>query len=78
MNFERFWSLYPRKVAKRTAQKAWDKELRAGTDPAEIIAGLERQLPVFIITGQQALHVVIDQSRIFCVKTVPAVIGPFH
>ncbi|WP_157038002.1 MULTISPECIES: hypothetical protein [Chelativorans] len=48
MNFERFWSLYPRKVAKRTAQKAWDKELRAGTDPAEIIAGLERQLPTLV------------------------------
>lgn len=44
-DFNEFWSLYPRRVSKRTAQKAWDKEVKAGTDPAAILAGLRRQLP---------------------------------
>lgn len=51
--FDEFWSLYPRRVAKRAAQKAWDKEMKAGTDPAIIIAGLRRQLPVFARKDEQ-------------------------
>lgn len=27
-DFNEFWSLYPRRVSKRTAQKAWDKEAK--------------------------------------------------
>lgn len=42
--FADFWSLYPRRIAKRTAQKSWDREMRAGTDPDDIMAGLRRQL----------------------------------
>lgn len=43
--FDHFWSLYPRRVSKRVAVKAWEKEMRSGTDPDEIISGLRRQLP---------------------------------
>lgn len=42
--FDHFWSLYPRRVAKRAALKAWEKEMRSGTTPEEIIEGLRRQL----------------------------------
>lgn len=47
MSFDQFWSLYPRKVSKRAAQKAWDKEMKAGTDPLLILHGLRQQLPGF-------------------------------
>lgn len=43
-DFNEFWSLYPRRVSKRTAQKAWDKETKQ-TAPEIILAGLRRQLP---------------------------------
>lgn len=42
-DFNEFWSLYPRRVSKRTAQKAWDKETKQ-TAPEVIISGLRRQL----------------------------------
>lgn len=44
MTFEAFWSLYPRKVGKIDAMKAW-KQMTRSYDPQEIIAGLERNLP---------------------------------
>lgn len=44
MTFEDFWGLYPRKVAKLEAVKAWNQMVRQ-FDPKEIIAGLERNLP---------------------------------
>ncbi|TBG78602.1 hypothetical protein ELG76_04100 [Rhizobium leguminosarum] len=43
-DFNEFWSLYPRRVSKRTAQKAWDKETKQ-TAPEVILSGLRRQLP---------------------------------
>jgi hypothetical protein len=43
-DFNEFWSLFPRRVSKRTAQKAWDKETKQ-TAPEVIISGLRRQLP---------------------------------
>jgi len=52
-DFSDFWSIYPRRVAKRAAQKAWDKEMNAGTDPDVIIAGLRRQLPIFARKDEQ-------------------------
>lgn len=52
-SFEDFWNLYPRKVAKRAALKEWEKEMRGGTDPSEIIAGLTRQLPMLARKEQQ-------------------------
>jgi hypothetical protein len=40
-DFDRFWSTYPRKVAKAAAKKAWEKAIRVA-NPDEIIAGAER------------------------------------
>lgn len=40
--FERFWKVYPKKVGKPGAQRNFDRALRSGADPAEIIAGAER------------------------------------
>jgi len=39
--FERFWAAYPRREAKRDAQKAW-KAATTRTNPATILAGAER------------------------------------
>lgn len=43
-DFAEFWSLYPRRVSKRAAQKAWDKEVKSGALPQDIIFGLRQQL----------------------------------
>jgi hypothetical protein len=43
-DFNEFWSLYPRRISKRAAEKAWAKETRT-TAPQVILAGLRRQLP---------------------------------
>lgn len=42
-DFLAFWSVYPRKVAKLEALKAW-KQMTREYDPADIIAGLRRNL----------------------------------
>lgn len=42
--FNEFWQLYPRKVAKVSAEKAWKKS-RGDEIGDQIIAGLKRQLP---------------------------------
>jgi hypothetical protein len=41
-DFAKFWDIYPRKVGKGEARKAWAKVTKNGADPAEIIAGAER------------------------------------
>lgn len=43
--FDEFWSMYPRRVSKRDSRKSWDREMRRGTSPLEIIEGLRKQLP---------------------------------
>jgi hypothetical protein len=43
--FDAFWSLYPRKVAKASALKAWKKAATSEAVKDAIMAGLERQLP---------------------------------
>lgn len=40
--FERFWKVYPKKAGKPSALKAWQKQIKAGCDPEEIISGAER------------------------------------
>lgn len=40
MTFPTFWSLYPRKVGKLAAMKAWAKAVKLDT-PENIIAGIE-------------------------------------
>lgn len=37
--FTTFWEIYPRKVGKAEARKAWDKAIKAGTMPSQIIDG---------------------------------------
>lgn len=38
-DFDKFWAAYPRRIAKGAARKAWDKALKNGADPEEIIWG---------------------------------------
>lgn len=40
--FARFWDVYPRKVGKGEARKAWTKIVKSGVDPEAIIVGAER------------------------------------
>jgi hypothetical protein len=39
MSFNGFWLIYPKRVAKKKAKKAWDKALRDGATEAEILDG---------------------------------------
>jgi hypothetical protein len=42
-SFERFWSAYPRKVAKEAARRAWAKAIEGGVgNPDTLIAGAQR------------------------------------
>lgn len=41
IDFDAFWSVYPRKASKAGARKAWDKAVKK-TNPRAIIAGAER------------------------------------
>jgi hypothetical protein len=41
LGFDAFWSLYPKKVGKEAAKRAYAKALKAGTDPKEIIDGAQ-------------------------------------
>ena len=43
MSFINFWNMYPRKVAKKAAEKAWDKAVK-DADPEDILKGLENWL----------------------------------
>lgn len=52
MKFDDFWILYPRKVAKLEALKAWKQVVR-DHDPVDIIAGLHRNLPSLKVRDQQ-------------------------
>lgn len=45
--FTEFWSIYPRKVSKPDAQRAWAKAIKRA-DPELIIAGLRRHLPIWV------------------------------
>lgn len=42
MNFEEFYAAYPRKVGKKAAEKSWDKLIKMGTNPHEMIEGAKR------------------------------------
>jgi hypothetical protein len=39
--FEQFWKLFPRKVGKGQAEKAWAKAVQGCEDPDEILMGLK-------------------------------------
>lgn len=40
--FAAFWAVYPKRVAKGAARKAWAKAIKNGADPADIILGARR------------------------------------
>lgn len=42
VEFDRFWSVYPRKVGKGEARKVWAKLRKQGINPEELIAGAIR------------------------------------
>jgi hypothetical protein len=42
VDFDRFWSVYPRKVGKGEARKVWARLRKQGIDPEELIAGAVR------------------------------------
>lgn len=42
VEFDRFWSVYPRKVGKGEARKVWARLRQRGVDPEELIAGAIR------------------------------------
>ena len=39
--FDDFWKRYPKKVGRKKAEQEWDKAIKAGTDPHQIMAGLD-------------------------------------
>lgn len=41
-DFRKFWDVYPRKVGKAAARKAWSKAMDRGVTPLDVIAGAER------------------------------------
>lgn len=41
-DFDAFWNVYPIKIAKQDARRAWDKALKDGAKPEDITAGAER------------------------------------
>ena len=42
VSFEEFWKCYPRKVKQKAARAAWDKALKDGHSPQEIVLGAMR------------------------------------
>jgi hypothetical protein len=39
--FDRFWAVYPRREGPEDARQAWERALRRGADPGDMIAGAE-------------------------------------
>jgi hypothetical protein len=50
--FDEFWTLYPRKVSKPDAARAWTKAIKRA-DTAHIIAGLRAHLPAWASADQK-------------------------
>ena len=50
--FEKFWTLYPKKVNKKAAKAKWLTVVRS-TDPSGILAGITAQLPQMKITEER-------------------------
>lgn len=40
--FDDFWAAYPRKVDKKPARQAWDKAIKGGTEPAQLVEAAKR------------------------------------
>jgi len=48
--FDEFWKLYPRRVAKKAAEKAWSRVATSEALIEQIMAGLRAQLPELLKT----------------------------
>lgn len=53
--FADFYALYPRHIARKDAEKAWRQVIKEGVQPATIMDGLLRQLPVMAAKDKQFL-----------------------
>jgi|GEM_PF-6662128 len=53
--FADFYALYPRHIARKDAEKAWRQVIKEGIQPATILDGLRRQLPVMAAKDKQFL-----------------------
>lgn len=53
--FADFYALYPRHLARKDAEKAWRQVIKEGVQPAAIMDGLRRQLPVMAAKDKQFL-----------------------
>lgn len=73
--FETFWALYPRKVAKLEALKAW-KQMTRDYAPAEIIAGIERNAPSMARKDKQYIKHPASWLRAGCWMDEPEISRP--
>ena len=67
-DFEAAWSRYPRRAGgnpKNAAAKAWRARIRAGVDPAEMLAGVERYRAWCVYEGKINTEFVMQAKRFF-------------
>ena len=58
--FDEFWSVYPRKIARGAALKAWRAAVSRGVDPEQIIAGAK--LYAKIMRGTEPVYIKYPQG----------------
>ena len=66
-HFERAWKLYPKRAggnSKKNALAKWSARIRAGVDPAEMLAGVDRYAKYIRATGKEASQYV-KQAEVF-------------
>lgn len=66
--FERCWSEYPKRAggnSKRDACKAWEARVKAGADPDDILAGVQRYAAFCRITGKTGTEFVKQGATFF-------------
>lgn len=67
-SFEQAWSDYPKRAggnSKRDARKAWEARVKAGADPDEILAGVQRYAAFCRITGKTGTEFVKQGATFF-------------
>lgn len=66
--FERCWAEYPKRAggnSKRDACKAWEARVKAGADPDDILAGVQRYAAFCRITGKTGTEFVKQGATFF-------------
>ena len=67
-SFEQAWSDYPKRAggnSKRDARKAWEARVKAGADPDDILAGVQRYAAFCRITGKTGTEFVKQGATFF-------------